>query len=82
MDIIELPGLPFPAMPPSVRVLLVLAKYASSMTLVAGLVGVAIVCGLAAGATVFGWGPLPTLSGTTLSIGATLVRIVGDVRVA
>ncbi len=29
MDIIELPGLPFPAMPPSVRVLLVLAKYAA-----------------------------------------------------
>ncbi len=55
---------------------LVLAKYASSMTLVAGLVGVAIVCGLAAGGAVFGWGPLPTLSGTTLSIGATLVRIL------
>ncbi|MEA2927514.1 MAG: hypothetical protein QOD25_4636 [Alphaproteobacteria bacterium] len=29
MDIIEIPGLPFPAMPPSVRVLLVLAKYAA-----------------------------------------------------
>jgi hypothetical protein len=29
MDIIEFPGLPFPAMPPSVRVLLVLAKYAA-----------------------------------------------------
>ena len=28
MDIIEIPGLPFPAMPPSARVLLVLAKYA------------------------------------------------------
>ena len=28
MDLIELPGLPFPAMPPSVRVLLILAKYA------------------------------------------------------
>jgi hypothetical protein len=27
MDIIEIPGLPFPAMPPSARVLLVLAKY-------------------------------------------------------
>lgn len=54
---------------------LVLAKYAASMTLVAGLVGVAIVCGLAAGAAVFGWDPLPTLSGTTLSIEATLGRI-------
>ena len=29
MNIIELPGLPFPAMPPSARVLLVLAKYAA-----------------------------------------------------
>jgi len=29
MDIIELPGIPYPAMPPSVRVLLVLAKYAA-----------------------------------------------------
>jgi len=28
MDIIEIPGLPFPAMPPSARVLLILAKYA------------------------------------------------------
>jgi hypothetical protein len=29
MDIVELPGIPFPAMPPSARVLLVLAKYAA-----------------------------------------------------
>ncbi|TCL69500.1 hypothetical protein [Rhizobium sp. BK251] len=29
MDIIEIPGLPFPAMPPSARILLVLAKYAA-----------------------------------------------------
>jgi hypothetical protein len=29
MDIIEIPGLPFPAMAPSVRVLLILAKYAA-----------------------------------------------------
>jgi hypothetical protein len=29
MDFIEIPGLPFPAMPPSVRVLLILAKYAA-----------------------------------------------------
>jgi len=29
MDIIEIPGLPFPAMPPSLRVLLCLAKYAA-----------------------------------------------------
>ena len=29
MDIVEIPGLPFPAMPPSARVLVVLAKYAA-----------------------------------------------------
>jgi len=29
MDIIEIPGLPFPAMPPAVRVLVILAKYAA-----------------------------------------------------
>lgn len=29
MDVIEVPGLPFPAMPPSARVLLILAKYAA-----------------------------------------------------
>ena len=55
---------------------LVMAKYASTMTLVAALVGVAVLCGLAAGTVVFGLGPLPTLSGTTLSVGAGLVRIV------
>ena len=57
---------------------LVLAKYASAMTLIAVLVVVAIVCGLAAGASVFGLGPLPTLSGTTLSVGDTLLRIVAS----
>jgi ABC-2 type transport system permease protein len=55
---------------------LVLAKYTSTMTLIAALVGVAIVCGLVAGAAVFGFGPLPTLSGTTLSVGQTLLRIL------
>jgi hypothetical protein len=29
MDVIDIPGLPFPAMPPSARVLLILAKYAA-----------------------------------------------------
>ena len=29
MDVIHIPGLPFPAMPPSVRVLVILAKYAA-----------------------------------------------------
>jgi len=55
---------------------LVLAKYASTMTLIASLVAVAILCGTVAGSLVFGLGPLPTLSGTTLSVGATLLRIL------
>jgi ABC-2 type transport system permease protein len=54
---------------------LVLAKYTSTMTLVAVLVVVAIVCGVVAGSIVFGLGPLPTLSGTTLSVGAASARI-------
>jgi ABC-2 type transport system permease protein len=58
------------------RTRLVLTKYASSMTLLGVLVGVAMLCGLIAGAVVFGLHPLPTLSGTTLSIGAALLRIV------
>lgn len=29
MDVVEIPGLPFPAMPPSARVLLILSKYAA-----------------------------------------------------
>jgi ABC-2 type transport system permease protein len=55
---------------------LVLGKYAAAMTLVAALLGVVIVCGAAAGALVFDYGPLPTLSGTTLSAGTTALRIV------
>lgn len=57
------------------RVRLVLAKYGSAMTLLAGLVVVTMLTGIAAGAVVFGLGPLPTLSGTTLSVGAALGRI-------
>ena len=55
---------------------LVLAKYASTMTLLAALVVVTLVAGVAAGAVVFGLGPLPTLSGSTLSLSDGLVRIV------
>jgi ABC-2 type transport system permease protein len=57
---------------------LVLAKYASSMTLLAMLVVVTIVTGLAAGAVVFGLGPMPTLSGSTLSVVQSLVRVAGS----
>jgi ABC-2 type transport system permease protein len=57
------------------RTRLILAKYASSITLLGVLVGVAMVCGLVTGAVVFGLHPLPTLSGTTLSVGAAMLRI-------
>jgi ABC-2 type transport system permease protein len=57
------------------RTRLVLAKYSSAMTLLAGLVVVTMVTGIAAGTVVFGLGPLPTLSGTTLSVGVSLGRI-------
>jgi ABC-2 type transport system permease protein len=57
---------------------LVLTKYASSLTLLGVLVLVAMICGLVAGAAVFGLHPLPTLSGTTLSVGAALLRILAS----
>jgi ABC-2 type transport system permease protein len=61
---------------PVPRPRLVLAKYASAITLLAALLGVVIVCGAVAGAVVFDYGPMPTLSGTTLSVGATILRIL------
>jgi ABC-2 type transport system permease protein len=57
---------------------LVLAKYMSSMTLVAVLIAVTIATGAIAGAIVFGFGPLPTLSGTTLSESESVLRIVAS----
>jgi ABC-2 type transport system permease protein len=60
------------------RTRLVLAKYASSLTLLGVLVGVAILCGLVAGAVVFGLHPLPTLSGTTLPVGEAMLRILAS----
>ena len=60
------------------RVRLVLAKYTSAMTLLGVLVAVTIVSGVVAGAVAFGLEPLPTLSGTTLSVGAGLVRILAS----
>jgi len=57
---------------------LVLAKYGSAMTLLAALVVVTMVTGVVAGAFVFGLGPLPTLSGSTLSVGESLLRIGGS----
>ncbi len=60
------------------RTRLVLSKYASAITLLGVLVAVTIVSGVVAGAVVFGLGPMPTLSGTSLSVGEGLVRIVGS----
>lgn len=57
---------------------LVLAKYASSMTLLALLVAVTIVTGVIAGAVVFGLGPMPTLSGSTLSVTESFVRVAAS----
>src|ERR671937_2070 len=57
------------------RTRLVLSKYGFVMTLVsAGVVWVVIV-GLVAGGIAFGYKAIPTLSGTTLGVGYTVVRI-------
>lgn len=55
---------------------LVLWKYGSVMLLLAMSVGWVMVVGVIAGGLTFGFGPLPTLSGTTLSTGAALGRLV------
>jgi ABC-2 type transport system permease protein len=54
---------------------LVLAKYASAMTVVAALVAVTLAAGVVAGGAAFGLGPMPTLSGTSLSTAAALGRL-------
>jgi ABC-2 type transport system permease protein len=59
------------------RTRLVLAKYASAMTLIGLLVVATMISGVVAGGVVFGLKPLPTLSGTTLSVGQGLLRISG-----
>ena len=55
---------------------LVLAKYAAVMTQLAAAIAWIGVVGLVAGVIAFGTGPLPTLSGTTLGVGAGLLRIL------
>lgn len=59
------------------RTRLVLAKYASAMTLLALLLLWVVGCGAFWGGIVFGFGPLPTLSGTTLSVAQAALRILG-----
>jgi ABC-2 type transport system permease protein len=58
------------------RVRLVLVKYGFVMFAVAVGLGLVIVAGLVGGGVAFGLGPLPTLSGTTLSSAEVLVRTV------
>ncbi|MGZ5212184.1 MAG: ABC transporter permease [Actinomycetota bacterium] len=60
------------------RVRLLGAKYLSAMALTGALLVGVILAGLLAGGVVFGFGPLPTLSGTTLSTSEALVRILGS----
>jgi ABC-2 type transport system permease protein len=55
---------------------LILAKYAAVMTQLAAAIGWIAVVGLVAGLIAFGWGPIPTLSGSTLAAGPGLVRIL------
>jgi ABC-2 type transport system permease protein len=57
---------------------LVWSKYASAMALLGVLVAVTVVSGLVAGAVVFGLGAMPTLSGTSLSVGEGILRIAGS----
>ena len=54
------------------------AKYLSAMTLTGALLVGVILAGLLAGGVVFGFGPLPTLSGTTLTTWEALFRVVGS----
>lgn len=63
---------------PVERSRLVLAKYVSAMLMIAALVAITIVAGLVAGAIVFDFGPLPTLSGTTLSVTDAAARIAAS----
>ncbi len=60
------------------RVRLLGAKYLSSMALTGALLVGVILAGLLAGGVMFGFGPLPTLSGTTLSTSEALARVVGS----
>ena len=62
---------------PVERSRLIGAKYASALLLIAIMLVAVVVAGLVAGGVMFGFQPLPTLSGSTLSIGATIVRILG-----
>ncbi len=57
------------------RTRLVLAKYASTMTLLGLLLLWVVGCGAFWGGVIFGFHPMPTLSGSTLSIASASLRI-------
>jgi ABC-2 type transport system permease protein len=59
------------------RVRLVLVKYASVMALLGVAVLWVLLVGMAAGGAAFGFGPLPTLSGSTLGVWSSVLRIAG-----
>ena len=58
------------------RIHLVVAKYGAVMALLALAVIWVLVIGMVSGGIAYGYGPLPTLSGATLSGGAAALRIV------
>lgn len=60
------------------RARLLSAKYASAMVLTGAVLLGVVASGLVVGGIVFGLGPLPTLSGTTLSLWEALSRVVGS----
>jgi ABC-2 type transport system permease protein len=55
---------------------LVIAKYAAAMTLLATMLALVAISGIVAGGLVFGLHPIVTLSGTTLSMGESLMRML------
>jgi ABC-2 type transport system permease protein len=59
------------------RARLVLTKYFAAMSLLAMMLVIVTLTGLAAGGAVFGIHPLSTFSGTTVTVGASLARILG-----
>jgi ABC-2 type transport system permease protein len=58
------------------RVRLVITKYVAAMSMVGSLLLDVVIFGTIAGGIVFGFGPLPTLSGSTLSPEAAALRIL------
>lgn len=60
------------------RVRLLASKYTAAMALTGAMLLGVILAGLLAGGVVFGFGPLPTLSGTTLPVWEGLARLVGS----